>query len=647
MFFKFIERYSNNMFKKEEDRRKARILWFIIVANCLSSLVMLVLDQVWGDKNLTQFIILNFFLQAISLFFFLRKNLIACSYTIIGIYTALTTLFATTGEGIHDYVIMVYPIIIIFAGLTQQRRGLFLSVILSLIAIAWLIFGDSFHWYVKRPFHTPNWTDLVAAALILFIAAMAVYFLITTVEFGAHQIRRELTERQRTEQALKNSQSQLRALTNSTQQSFILMDKNGEILSFNRVAAQNTSAVLGLEIQEGDSIFKFLRENERKAFKINFKKTLRGKTIRDEQLVNTIDGQQHWFALTYNPSYADDGSICGICLNATDITESKRIEKELNESHEDFQRYFNMNAVGLAVSAPSKNWIEVNDRLCQMLGYSEDELKKLSWVEITHPDDLEINLHFFNRTLSGEIDSYELDKRFIRKDGGTVYTSTYVACVRNPDRSLRYSLVSIMDITERKLNERLLEEANEQLQSQVEEIELLQAELREQAIRDPLTGLYNRRYLSETIERDLARMKREKKPLSMIMMDIDHFKLINDSYGHQTGDLFLSQISLEIASRARSSDIACRYGGEELLLVLSGATPQDAFARAEEIRQACAEIYVMYRNKKLGLTLSMGIATYPMHGKTADEILSKADQAMYLSKQAGRNRSTIWSESEN
>ena len=170
----------------------------------------------------------------------------------------------------------------------------------------------------------------------------------------------------------------------------------------------------------------------------------------------------------------------------------------------------------------------------------------------------------------------------------------------------------------------------------------LQAELREQALRDPLTGLYNRRHLADAMERELARMKRTRRSMSVIVLDIDRFKKINDKYGHQVGDQFLAEIAKLIAGHARSSDIACRYGGEEFLLVMPGATLKTALKRAEAIRMECANIRITVGTKQLKVTLSLGVATYPKHGKGAEEIVIKADKAMYKAKRAGRNCVRAW-----
>jgi diguanylate cyclase (GGDEF)-like protein/PAS domain S-box-containing protein len=204
----------------------------------------------------------------------------------------------------------------------------------------------------------------------------------------------------------------------------------------------------------------------------------------------------------------------------------------------------------------------------------------------------------------------------------------------------------IHDITERKQIEDELKMANEQLQARVAEIEQLQVELREQALRDPLTGLYNRRYLNETLSHELQRANRDDGVVSVILMDIDRFKTINDTYGHPVGDIVLIVVASLITKHARSWDVTCRYGGEEFLLVLPNTPLGLAAKRADEIRQACAETIIRHERINLSVTLSFGVAAYPAHGQTAAEIIMNADNAMYISKQTGRNRVTIWNPDE-
>jgi diguanylate cyclase (GGDEF)-like protein len=165
----------------------------------------------------------------------------------------------------------------------------------------------------------------------------------------------------------------------------------------------------------------------------------------------------------------------------------------------------------------------------------------------------------------------------------------------------------------------------------------LRETLRSQAIRDPLTGLFNRRYLEETMERELNRVKRQEIPLGVIMMDLDHFKQYNDTFGHSAGDELLSALGILLKTHIRGEDIACRYGGEEFLLILSGASVSIALERAESLRQAVKEMHQHYPDLK-PTTLSLGVAVYPEHGNTGLQLIQSADAALYRAKKAGRDR---------
>jgi diguanylate cyclase (GGDEF)-like protein/PAS domain S-box-containing protein len=164
----------------------------------------------------------------------------------------------------------------------------------------------------------------------------------------------------------------------------------------------------------------------------------------------------------------------------------------------------------------------------------------------------------------------------------------------------------------------------------------LRETLRNQAIRDPLTGLFNRRYLEETMERELNRAKRQKIPLGVIMMDLDHFKQYNDTFGHSAGDELLSALGMLLKSHIRGEDITCRYGGEEFLLILPGTTMEIALERAESLRQAVKEMHRLYQGLN-PITLSVGVAVYPDHGDASLQIIQSADAALYRAKKAGRD----------
>jgi diguanylate cyclase (GGDEF)-like protein len=176
----------------------------------------------------------------------------------------------------------------------------------------------------------------------------------------------------------------------------------------------------------------------------------------------------------------------------------------------------------------------------------------------------------------------------------------------------------------------------------MEQLERALVELREQAVTDPLTGLYNRRYLWEFLRREWIRAKRKDDTLAVIMIDLDHFKRINDDHGHEAGDYVLMAVAGLLRNRIRSSDIVCRYGGEEFALVLPEATLENARLRAEDIRVAIRSLDLTYQGEPLGrITASLGIALFPDHVSDPDALMHAADAALYEAKGAGRDRAAF------
>jgi diguanylate cyclase (GGDEF)-like protein/PAS domain S-box-containing protein len=170
----------------------------------------------------------------------------------------------------------------------------------------------------------------------------------------------------------------------------------------------------------------------------------------------------------------------------------------------------------------------------------------------------------------------------------------------------------------------------------------LRERLRIQSIRDPVTGLFNRRYLEESLERELARAERRSTPIGVIMLDLDHFKAFNDTHGHRAGDAALAAIGGLIPTLVRGEDIPCRYGGEEFAVIMPDAGLEVAARRAEQIRAALAAVQVTHADTVLGtVTLSAGVAAYPEHGSGLDDLISAADRALYRAKAEGRDRVVV------
>ena len=170
----------------------------------------------------------------------------------------------------------------------------------------------------------------------------------------------------------------------------------------------------------------------------------------------------------------------------------------------------------------------------------------------------------------------------------------------------------------------------------------LRETLRNMAIRDPLTGLFNRRYMEESLERELRRAERRKTTVGVIMFDIDHFKDFNDAYGHDGGDVLLRELGSFLLTRTRGEDIACRYGGEEFVYVLPEASLEDTLNRAQQLRTEVKQITVYHLGKRLdNISISLGVTAFPEHGLTVETILKTADTALYQAKNEGRDRAVV------
>jgi diguanylate cyclase (GGDEF)-like protein/PAS domain S-box-containing protein len=233
---------------------------------------------------------------------------------------------------------------------------------------------------------------------------------------------------------------------------------------------------------------------------------------------------------------------------------------------------------------------------------------------------------------------YDYVKTEISMDSATLrYLELQITPLCDRSRQLTGYLLILRDITQRYQTEVELRQKNESLRLQVLEIETLQAKLQEQVMQDELTGLFNRRYFDSSFPRELARAAEESYPVAVILMDIDYFKMVNDTFGHQAGDRVLQVFADQLRQYNCSSDIVCRYGGEEFVLALPGMTLNNAFQRAEQIRLSFQSTRVKFADKEISTTVSGGICVFPDHGKTSDDLLQLADQALYAAKAYGRN----------
>lgn len=336
----------------------------------------------------------------------------------------------------------------------------------------------------------------------------------------------------------------------------------------------------------------------------------------------------------------EGGRLVRIWISLKDITTLREAQEELRRREEDLSR--------LIESLPAPIFIHVRGRivfanpaLVRLLKASapEDVIGRRI-VEVVPPELFDLVLERARLMEQEKINVPPLELNMSCLDGSTVtVVSSPIPFVF---RSQAGVLTALHDITDRKRSEIELQKAHLLLQRNYLEIQKLKDELREQAIRDPLTGLYNRRYLDETMERELARAKRGGYPVSFVMVDIDRFKEINDTYGHNIGDVVLQRLAALLLSGIRTGDVACRFGGEEFLLVLPHASKEQAAKRAQGWRREFAALEIEHNGLTLRATVSMGVAAYPEDGGKADEVIYAADGAMYEAKRQGRNRVVLF-----
>ncbi len=280
----------------------------------------------------------------------------------------------------------------------------------------------------------------------------------------------------------------------------------------------------------------------------------------------------------------------------------------------------------------------VNPAVCVITGYPADELigqhTRLLKSGRHEPD---FYADLWRTVLRGDTWSGTIVN--CRKDGSAYYEEQTIAPVVDEDGAITHFIAIKQDVTEARRIQQELARANEALAAKVEEIELLNQKLREQAIRDPLTSLHNRRYLDETILRDMARVSRAGLPLSVAVLDVDGFKHVNDTHGHAAGDQVLQRMADVLRAHVRASDLVCRSGGDEFVIVMPGATLPAALVRAEAVRAAFAnEIVAMRTGVEISGTVSVGVALHRSRKETFDACLDRADAALYAAKRFGRDR---------
>jgi diguanylate cyclase (GGDEF)-like protein/PAS domain S-box-containing protein len=321
------------------------------------------------------------------------------------------------------------------------------------------------------------------------------------------------------------------------------------------------------------------------------------------------------------------GHLMGKLATWRDISARKQVEDRLRV----FFHAVEQNPAAIFITDPEGRIQYVNPNFVLLTGYSlKDVSGKTPRILKSGETQDDVYDNLWKTIKAGQVWEAEVLNR--KKSGDLYWVHELIAPVRDGEGQATHFVAMQQDITERKHTESELRVVNTRLQVQLTEIEALHDQLREEAIRDGLTRLFNRRFMEETLDREISRAERGTLPISVVMMDIDLFKNINDTYGHQAGDTVLQTLGTMLLENTRISDIACRYGGDEMLVVMPGAMQDMAVARAEEWRTAFSLMEFTFGEEKIKTTLSLGIASFPDQARNPIELLTAADKALYWAK---------------
>jgi diguanylate cyclase (GGDEF)-like protein/PAS domain S-box-containing protein len=414
-------------------------------------------------------------------------------------------------------------------------------------------------------------------------------------------IQRDVTDRRR-------RLDELRAMVRGTSEVVLLTDPDGTIRA-SSPAADRTLAVNG-DILTGVSMVDFVLPEQRGAVREALSSLSRpdGVDVAQEVLLQTTWGWR-WFEAAARLARLDDTGAT-IVVTAVDVTERRQERAQLREARERFAGAFADAPIGMAIHAHDGALLQVNAQLSRLLGRDEQTLLALSLDDLVHPDDRRDSRCERGEVIAGSIPVGRRETRLLHADGRTVGVMLSSSIVRR-DADLVELVAHVEDISERKA---------------------LEARLTHQAMHDGLTHLPNRALFLDRLEIALRRGERADSPVSVLFLDLDQFKAINDSRGHEIGDEVLAATAKRLTSLVRPGDTAARFGGDEFTILCDGAGTDEALLIAERIAEVFEAPFTLERQGDMHLRASIGIATSFSSTVTADELLRDADMAMYAAK---------------
>ncbi len=414
-------------------------------------------------------------------------------------------------------------------------------------------------------------------------------------------IQRDVTDRRR-------RVDELRAMVRGTTEVVLLVDVDGTI-RVSSPAADRTLAVTGQGLT-GGSVADFVLPEQYGAVRRALASLAApgGVDVATEMLLHTASGWR-WFEVAARLARVQDTGTA-VVITAVDVTERRQERAELREARERFRGAFAEAPIGMAVHGHDGALLQVNAQLSRLLGRDEQTLLALSVDDLVHPEDRRESRSERGQVIAGSIPVGRRETRLLHADGRTVGVMLSSSIVRR-DADVVELVVHVEDISERKA---------------------LEARLTHQAMHDGLTHLPNRALFLDRLEIALRRGERAGTPVSVLFLDLDQFKAINDSRGHEIGDDVLAATAKRLTALVRPGDTAARFGGDEFTILCDGAGAEEALLIAERIAEVFEAPVTLPRQGDLRLRASIGIATSASCTVTADELLRDADMAMYAAK---------------
>jgi diguanylate cyclase (GGDEF)-like protein/PAS domain S-box-containing protein len=411
---------------------------------------------------------------------------------------------------------------------------------------------------------------------------------------------------------IREREALARSILNSAHEAFISMNEDGEIVEWSSQAERDfgwaREEAIGRQLAET-----ILPSEDREHYEPGLRRMLGGDHRILGRRIEITAVRRNGIRFPVELSFSMLATSRGIRFNAfvRDISERRRSEEALHQANQRFRSAFDDAGIGMAIVSLEGRLLRANRALSELTGYPQDQLVGMALADISHPDDLPRDLRALHEMVTGARDRYQTENRYYHADGHVIWVSLSSTIVRDADGRPSYLLSQMQDVSERKEAE---------------------ARLAHRASHDELTGLPNRGVLEERMLLAVNRQRRDRKPISVLYLDLDGFKSVNDTYGHDAGDYLLVAVAKRLTALVRPTDVVSRLGGDEFAILCEEMDEHGATQLAKRIVEVVPKP-IEVDGRELMVTPSVGIALSRDPTNRASELIADADMAMYFAKE--------------